>query len=360
MAIVETHANDEPVARFSAARLPWHPAIEDRFAEIGVTKTTWKVLTEAIWPAARSVDSVLMALAYCKSRRFDPFKRMVHIVPVWDSSAENGKGGFVETVWPSIAELRTTAFRTGQYAGCDETQFGPEVTRKFTGRVYNKKDKSWNELSIEATFPEWAQITVYRMLGGHRMAFAGPKTYWLESYGRRGGTDLPNDMWARRGRGQLEKCAEAAALRKAFPEELGNEYTSEEMEGQVLVASAEGQKHLIAQTIEFPAAQSDKVRRGPPSPPSALQVAARKGPPPAPKAAPEKAEASAPEASADELLPDPISYLSHLSEQMTEALTQEEFEEVWSAHKDVAPRLSEEHQKQAREIWRHHQQRLMG
>ena len=35
-------------------------------------------------------------------------------------------------------------------------------------------------------------------------------------------------------RGQLDKAAEAAALRAAFPEELGNDYAAEEMEGQVI------------------------------------------------------------------------------------------------------------------------------
>ena len=41
-------------------------------------------------------------------------------------------------------------------------------------------------------------------------------------------------MWKKRPRGQLDKAAEAAALRAAFPEELGNDYAAEEMEGQVI------------------------------------------------------------------------------------------------------------------------------
>jgi hypothetical protein len=38
----------------------------------------------------------------------------------------------------------------------------------------------------------------------------------------------PNSMWQKRPRGQLDKCAEAAALRAAFPEELGDDPTSDE------------------------------------------------------------------------------------------------------------------------------------
>ena len=38
-------------------------------------------------------------------------------------------------------------------------------------------------------------------------------------------------MWLKRPRGQIEKCAEAAALRSAYPEEIGNEYVPEEMAG---------------------------------------------------------------------------------------------------------------------------------
>jgi phage recombination protein Bet len=214
------------VVTWEPPRLPWHESIGERFGELGVTKATWKVLCEAIWPAATTPNSIVMALSYCQSRRLDPFKKVVHIVPVWDSN----KGGYVETVWPSISEMRTTAFRTGQYAGCDETKFGPDVTRAFSGKV--KRDGKWVDESKTVTFPEWSQITVYRLIGGQRVPFVGPRVYWLETYARMGRSEIPNDMWTKRTRGQIEKCAEAGALRKAFPEELGNEYAAEEMEGQ--------------------------------------------------------------------------------------------------------------------------------
>lgn len=219
---------DEPtikgeVAIFQPARLPYHPAIEDRF---GVDKGQWKVLVEAIFPAAKSVDAIVMALTYCKSRNLDPFKRPVHIVPMWDSA----RGGYVETVWPGISELRTTASRTKGYAGCDEAEFGPEKTVEIEGRV--KRNGNWETTKIKMVFPDWCRLTVYRMVDGQKCKFVGPKVKWLETYATQGASDLPNKMWEERPEGQLEKCAEAGALRRAFPEELGNELTAEEMIGR--------------------------------------------------------------------------------------------------------------------------------
>lgn len=211
-------------------RLPYVPGLEQRFGDLGVNKTTWRPLVEAVFPAAKSADSVIMALAYCKARKLDPFKRPVNIVPVWDSKSRR----MIETVWPSITEHRITAHRTGLYAGIDDTEYGPLETRTFTGRV--KRDDQYVDETVDLEFPAWAKVTVYKMIGGVRCPFSA-KVYWLEAYGRQGRTDLPNSMWQQRPHGQLEKCAEAAALRKAFPEEI-SEPTAEEMEGQVVAYGA--------------------------------------------------------------------------------------------------------------------------
>lgn len=219
----DNEASKGQVAVFQPPRLPYHDRVQEAF---GVDKGQWKVLVEAIYPAAKSVDAIVMALTYCKSRNLDPFKRPVHIVPMWDSA----RGAMVETVWPGISELRTTASRTGQYAGCDEAQFGANVTMEFKGRVKDRGNYVDSAVTVE--FPEWCRITVHRIVAGHLVKFVGPKVSWLESYATIGNTDLPNKMWQERPEGQLEKCAEAAALRRAFPEEIGNELTAEEMIGR--------------------------------------------------------------------------------------------------------------------------------
>ena len=228
------------VVQFQRPRLPYDARIEESF---GVNRAAWKALVEAVFPLAKSPDSVVLALSYCKARNMDPFKRVVHIVPMWDSN----KNVYVDTIWPSIAELRITAHRTGEYGGCDETEFGPLITEDFEGQTKNGKIKK------TVTFPEWARLTVYRIRNGAVAKFVGPRVKWLESYATIGKTDVPNDMWSDRPEGQIEKCAEAAALRKAFPEELGNSYAAEEMEGKQLVAETQ---LLTSQPQQQPAAKA--------------------------------------------------------------------------------------------------------
>lgn len=198
---------------------------------------TWQVLVDAVWPSAQTVESVCLAVNYCRSRNLDPLKRPVHIVPVYSKKLRK----YVETIWPGISELRTTAHRTGVYAGKDGAIYGPDKTRKFHGPQSDDDDddnrggKRTGPVEVELTFPEWCQITVYRVVQGMRCAFVGPRVYWEEAYATRSyRSELPNDMWEDRRSGQLEKCAEAAALRAAFPEELGNQYTAEEMHGRVI------------------------------------------------------------------------------------------------------------------------------
>lgn len=215
--------NNQAPTQFTPPRLPYHRAFYEKF---GIDISSWKVLCETVWPLAKKSESVIMAWNYCKARRLDPFKRPVHIVPIWDRE----KSDYIETVWPGIAELRTTAMRTGLYAGHDPAAFGPTVSQRFIGIP----KRGGTEVVKEIKFPEWCQVTVYRMVDGARMPFPGPKVYWLETYSRIGRTDLPNAMWEQRPIGQLEKCAEAAALRGAFPEEIGEDYTADEMHGQAI------------------------------------------------------------------------------------------------------------------------------
>jgi phage recombination protein Bet len=222
--------NKVQVVALKPPRLPYHEAVQERF---GIDRAGWKALVEAIYPNAETADAIVMALSYCRARNLDPFKRPVHIVPMWSSAA----GKMIETVWPGISELRTTAFRTGQYAGTSGPKFGPTREMTFSGTATRGRNKG-QERSITLKFPEWCRLTITRDLNGKERTFVGPKVHWLEAYAKWADTEVPNDMWANRSVGQLEKCAEAGALRRAFPEEIGNDLTAEEMAGQRITDGA--------------------------------------------------------------------------------------------------------------------------
>lgn len=219
----EQVAQEAPAANLPTVlkqRLPYSKSLE---AAAGIDQRGWGVLIDAVFPNAKTIEAVMMAIFYCKNRNLDIFKRPIHIVPIYSTAL----GREVESIWPGIAELRITAHRTGVYAGKDASEFGEEITETLcnidsrNGAVKGEK---------EVTYPEWCQVTVYRIVQGVSAKFVGPKVWWKEAYATENRySDIPNEMWGNRTNGQLEKCAEAAALRVAFPEELGNEYAAEEM-----------------------------------------------------------------------------------------------------------------------------------
>ena len=307
---VDQRDNSAAVAVLQPSRLPISPAVAREFE---VSSAQWRVLVDQIFPNAKTVEAITMALSYCRSRNLDIFKKPVHIVPMWSTAL----GRMVETVWPGIAEIRTTAARTGEYAGIDEVQFGPMTERTFTGQTGSGNRAE--TISKSVRFPEWASVVVYRFVKGQKIAFH-TKIFWEETYASIGKSDVPNDMWARRPRGQFDKCVEAAALRKAFPEEVGSMYAAEEMEGRVIDHDA-----------------SPKAAPQPPKPPA----------PPAPPAeteVPEEVEFVEHEEPieeetfkpAEEEVVDDTTYFEQLEEALAIVNDMASLEEVWSEFDPMA------------------------
>lgn len=179
------------------------------------------VLQSSLYPGA-APESIRMVLGYCKASGLDPMQKPVHIVPMWDSKASRMR----DVVMPGIGLYRTQASRTGQYVGKSEPEYGPMLTEVIGG--------------MKITFPEWAKVTVKRIVGGMVAEFTATE-YWMENYAVKGGKEksvAPNAMWAKRPRGQIAKCATAQALREAFPE-LGSQATAEEMEGGIIQSQEE-------------------------------------------------------------------------------------------------------------------------
>lgn len=174
-----------------------------------------RVLSTSVYPGA-AAESIKLVLGYCKAAGLDPMQKPVHIVPMWDKNS----GSMRDVVMPGIGLYRTQAARSGQFAGVSEPEFGPEQNEKIGGQ--------------DTTYPEWCRVTVRRRLESGIIAEFTAVERWKENYAVKGGKEksiAPNAMWARRAYGQLAKCTEAQALRKAFPE-FGSQPTADEMEGK--------------------------------------------------------------------------------------------------------------------------------
>lgn len=190
-----------------------------------------QVLQSSLYPGA-SIGSVQMILNYCTAAGLDPMQKPVHIVPIWDAKAKVMR----DVVMPGIGLYRTQAARSGQYAGVTEPEFGDDVTETLDGET--------------VTFPKWCKVTVRRLLANGAVVDFTAKELWKENYATaKRDTRAPNAMWKRRPYAQLAKCAEAQALRKAFPE-FGSAATSDEMEGKEINM---GEAEVVAPAERKPA-----------------------------------------------------------------------------------------------------------
>jgi phage recombination protein Bet len=180
-------------------------------------------------PKDTPASAISMYAKFCAESNLSPFKKQVHLVKRWT------KDGDRYTIQTGIDGYRAIANRTGQYAGNDDYRFDEGLTEYEA--VKNKRNP-----------PTTATATVYRIVSGVRCPFSSTARW--DEYVQQGKNGV-SPMWAKMPYLMLGKCAEALALRKAFPEEIGGVYTDEEMQQ--------------AEVVEIPKqpAQSGKVQQEP-------------------------------------------------------------------------------------------------
>lgn len=177
-----------------------------------------QVLKNSLYPGAND-NSVMLVLDYCKAAQLDPMQKPVHIVPMWDKQS----GSMRDVIMPGVGLYRTQAARSGQLAGITEPEFGPDQSESIGGQ--------------QITYPVWCRVTVKRRLPTGEIVDFTACERWKENYAEKGGKEksvAPNAMWTKRPYAQLAKCAQAQALRMAFPEMTGAAPTADEMEGKTL------------------------------------------------------------------------------------------------------------------------------
>lgn len=187
------------------------PSLPEPVARRGISEAQWRTLMGSLFPGAKG-ESVLLVWDYCIARRLDPLKKPCHIVPMEVKIGD--KYEWRDVVMPGIYEHRTTAQRTGQYLGHAKPEYGPLV--EYAG----------------VSAPEWCEFTAYRWNPEAKQRAEFPVRVLFREVVATKRDGKANSRWAKAPTQMLCKCTEAAALREAFPDEIGGEQTAEEMDGQ--------------------------------------------------------------------------------------------------------------------------------
>ena len=153
-------------------------------------------------------------LHVCQRTGLDPFARQIYMIERWT------KDGPRQTIQTGIDGYRLIARRATDAA---------RGTLAYAAMEWCGADGVWRDVWLSPEAPAAARCVVLRD-GQPYPAVALYREYVQTYKDKSSGQMVPTAMWKDKAAGQLQKCAEALALRKAYPLDLSGVYVEEEMQ----------------------------------------------------------------------------------------------------------------------------------
>lgn len=182
---------------------------------VSYDQTQIDLIKSQIAPKA-SNDELKLFVKVCERTGLDPFARQIFAIHrtanVKDPKSGNWTSESRMTIQTSIDGFRVIAERSGDYEG--------QTPKQWCG-----KDGKWVDVWLSNETPAAARVGVYRS-GFREPLYA--TALWSE-YAQTTKEGKPTGMWVKMPALMLAKCAEALALRAAFPADMSGLYTTDEM-----------------------------------------------------------------------------------------------------------------------------------
>jgi len=169
----------------------------------------------------------------CQRTGLDPFARQIYMIE------RQGK----QTIQTGIDGFRLVARRAVDRAG---------ESLSISGGEWCGPDGEWRDVWLDSLPPAAARVVIKR--GGHE--FVGVALFREYAQTKRDGGLMA--QWGTRPAGMLAKCAEALALRKAFPQDLSGIYSDDEMGQAERRRQSQPQSGLGAALAEQPETHDDE------------------------------------------------------------------------------------------------------
>ncbi|WP_239404675.1 phage recombination protein Bet [Frankia sp. Cj3] len=203
---IETHQRPAGALAVSDGQTEWTPAQRAALEQIGVGDAP--------------IGDQLVLLHQAQRTGLDPFTKQIYMIGRKTKESEKVGNAWVDkyvTKWTIQTGIdgyrviaRRIADRLGETLGYDDTQ-------------WCGADGVWRDVWLNQEPPAAAKVAVIR--NGERFSAVARFASYAQT--KRNG-DL-NQQWATMGDVMIAKCAEALALRRAYPQDLAGIYTAEEM-----------------------------------------------------------------------------------------------------------------------------------